>query len=192
MVAVLLLSCGLRASVDPYDVVVVEDPTNATVLFRTTVALPYATDLRLLDDGERVIYQQTVAAGAFVNLRLRRNGIPVGNYTLVFTDEKGKTECPFAIVRNALAYDFREARQTIYPRVDLRDERLLVVNYDNDSGKRVNVRLTNEAGREVFSDKVAGESIRRSYQLNELAAGTYTVTVSSTDVKNYTAAIALY
>lgn len=192
IVAVLLLSLGLGASVDPYDIIVVEDETNETVLFRSTIAFSHATTVTLESLLIGTIYSIDVATDGFLNSRIRKEGIPTGAYELVITDERGRTVIPFNLNnRSGLRCNYAEARNILYPTVNLKDERVLVVKYANESGKRVNLRLTNADGQEVFAVKLEGETIRRAYQLDQLEAGEYTVTVSSRHVKNYTAAIAL-
>lgn len=191
ILTLLLLTSGLAASVDPYDIVVVEDETSATILFRSTIPMEHDSELTLVTFNNEVIYQQTISAGTFLNRRIRKEGIPSGSYQLIITDERGSTSIPMTIDRSGMICDITRAKRVFYPNVNLTDKRLLVVNYKNESGKRVNVRLTDAEGHEIFADRLEGESIRRSYQLDQLEAGKYTVTVSSRNVKNYTAAIAL-
>ena len=191
IIALLFFVSGLGASVDPYDIVVVGDPTNNTLLLRSTVAFKHDCQLQLLNWEDQAIYVQDLAEGTFLNRRIRQTAIPNGSYTLVMSDATGRTEIPLSLSRSGVVYEVVKAKRTIYPRVDLQDERILVVNYTNETGKRVEVSLTNENGREVFADRTEGQTIRRAYQLDQLEAGNYTVTVSSQSVKNYTAAIAL-
>lgn len=182
---------GLCASVDPYDVVVREDRTSETIVMRTTVPFSHDTKLQLLDGNDFAIYSRSFTAGSFLNKRILRSDFLNGNYTLVIADETGRTEIPLHLSRKGISYDAGEGRQLTFPRVDMSKERLLVLNYNNESGKRVNVSLTNEDGQQVFNEQLEGEGIRRSYQLDQLEAGNYTVTVTSRSVMNYTAAIAL-
>lgn len=182
---------GLCASVDPYDVIVMEDRTNETIIIRTTVPFLLDAEIQVLDANDFVIYTRSFLAGSFVNKRMLRSDFLNGNYTLVFADEQGRTEIPFNLSRKGMSYDAGKGRLLAFPRVDMRNERLLTVNYTNESGKRVYVRLTNEEGHQVFNEQLEGEGIRRSYQLDQLEAGNYTVTVTSRSVMNYTAAIAL-
>lgn len=187
----LFTTLWLGASIDPYDLVVLEDQTNNTIVFRTTIPVNESTEMAILDLHGQYAFRQQLSAKEFLNKRFSRSGIPNGRYTLLFQDSNGKTEIPFEVTSNEVFADIVGATQVAFPLVQLRQARILVVNYQNESGKRVDVRLTNAQGREVFSEKVEGPTIRRAYQLDQLAAGEYTVTVSSRTFKNYTAAIAL-
>ena len=189
--ATLLTTLWLSASIEPYDLVVLEDPTNNTIVFRSTVPVDENTEMIILDPQGQYAFRQDLAANHFINKRFSREAMPNGNYTLLLQNAYGKTEVPVEISPKGVFADIVGATMVAFPMVQLRDQRMLVVKYNNVSGKRVNVRLTNASGQEVFSEKVAGPTIRRSYQLNQLAAGDYVVTVSSRNVKNYTAAIAL-
>lgn len=192
LLTLLFTVSGRCASVDPYDVVVTEDRTTATVILRTTVAVPNDAEIQLFDGQNFVVYYHALSSGEYLNKRILRADFLSGHYTLVFTDRGGRTEIPFQLHRNkAMSFDINDCRHFAYPAVDLRRERMLVVRYPNESGKRVNVRLTNEEGQQVFADKLQGEGIRRSYRLSELKAGKYTVTVTSTSLEDYTTAIAL-
>ena len=191
LMVLLLVSLGMQASVDPYDVVVSEDRTSGTILLRTTIPLANKTEMSILDRAGNSLFSQSLAGNRFLNKRFKRASLPNGDYYLVFSDSLGRTTIPLSVSREAIIGDIQGAIQVIYPTLDLQNKRMLVLYYDNQTGKRVNVRLTNENGDQVFSDQLVGESIKRSYQLKNLDAGNYFVTVSSRDVKSYTAAIAL-
>ena len=191
LMVLLLTNLWLSAAIDPYDLVVMEDPTSNTIVFRSTVPLNETTEMVILDFQGRPTFQQQLVAKSYLNKRFSRNGLPDGLYTLVFQDSSGKTEVPLEISDNKVFADIVGATMVAYPLIQLRNQRMLVVNYKNESGKRVNVRLINASGQEVFSEKVEGSTIRRSYQLDQLDPGEYTVSLSSRSMKNYTAAIAL-
>ena len=191
LMVLLLTNLWLSAAIDPYDLVVMEDPTSNTIVFRSTVPLNETTEMVILDFQGRPTFQQQLVAKSYLNKRFSRNGLPDGLYTLVFQDSSGKTEVPLEISDNKVFADIVGATMVAYPLIQLRNQRMLVVNYKNESGKRVNVRLINASGQEVFSEKVEGSTIRRSYQLDQLDPGEYTVLLSSRSMKNYTAAIAL-
>ncbi len=191
LMVMLLCSLGLSATVDPYDIVVLQDPTNNTIVFRSTIPLPEITEMLILNASDQPAFSQQLPANAFLNKRFTARSLPNGAYTLVFKAATGKTEIPLNISDKEFDVNRIAARRISYPVVQLRQDRLLVVNYKNETGKRVNVRLTDAEGNELFSEKIEGAQIRRSYLLEQLEAGDYLVTVSSKSVKNYTAAIAL-
>lgn len=187
----LLTTTWLSASVDPYDLVVLEDPTNNTIVFRSTAPLSEVTEMLIVNEDGQHTYAQKLSANSYLSKRFTRRSLPNGDYTFVLRAETGKIEVTFTISEDNFSADILGARKMTYPEVKLRQARLLVVDYKNETGKRVNVRLTDAAGNEVFSEKITGPAIHRSYLLEQLEAGDYVVTVSSKNVKNYTAAIAL-
>lgn len=191
LMVLFLTNLGLGAAIDPYDLVVLEDPTTSTIVIRSTIPLKETTEMSIIDQQGGYAFRQQLVGDAYLNKRFSRQGIPNGEYTLVFQDSKGKTEVPFKVSNQTVIANLTEASHVAYPSVRLHQERMLVVNYKNESGKRVDLRLFNAEGQEVFSEKVAGATIRRSYQLNQLEPGAYTLSVSSRSIKNYTAAIAL-
>lgn len=184
-------STTVLASIDPQDITVQRDPTSQTLIVRTTIALDRAAAFTLTDADGRTIYTDSVGAGQFVNKRFPLNAFPQRDYELTISDRRGATTQPFRPHAQGGVTDRSQAQRLAYPRIDLRDERTLVVDYRNQSGKRVSIRLADQAGNTVFSDKVEGTAVQRSYRLTNLDRGDYQVTVNGRDLKDYTTAIAL-
>ncbi len=188
----LVFSSVATASVDPFDIVVLADQSTQSVVFRTTVAFDRTTDFEIYSHSGDLIFQEELAPGTFLAKRFKQDNFGPGKYTVILADELGRTELPVTMSSNNIATDRNQALRTQFPVVDLKSSGVLVVNCRNKPCRRISLRLTDTAGEEIFSEEVDGKAtVRRSYQLNQLAAGDYLVTISSKDVQNYTAAITL-
>ncbi len=188
----LVFSSVATASVDPLDIVVLADQSTQSVVFRTTIAFDRTTDFEIYSYSGDLLFQEELAPGTFLAKRFRQDNFGPGKYTVILADELGRTELPITISSNNISTNRDLALRTQFPVVDLNSSGVLVVNCRNKPCRRISLRLTDHAGEEIFSEEVDGKAgVRRSYQLNQLAAGDYLVTISSKDVQNYTAAITL-
>lgn len=183
-------SATALASIDPQDLTIQRDPTSGTLIVRTTVAVDQDAAFRVLDRRGNAVYNDSVRAGGFVNKRFPLTAFPPGSYTVELTDQMGATTWPLRPRGNGPVTDLAAAVRVTYPRIDLRDERTLVVDYANRDGKRVSIRIADAAGRTVFSDQVDGK-VQRAYRLDQLALGDYRVVVDGRSLKTYTQDIAL-
>lgn len=192
--ALLLLatnSVGLFASVNPYDIIVRVDVSSETFVIRATVPMTAETKIDLLNENGIGLYNGTIAADHYLNKRFPLASLSDGKYQLVLSDSYGRTVQPLVVRKGLIEQDVSLAEHLLYPRVDLREERLMVVNYTNKAGSRMNISLADDSGQTVFEDQVKGEVIKRAYQLDKLEAGAYYVTFSSRDVRKHIVAIAL-
>lgn len=189
----LLFSLGnVRASIDPLDIVVLTDVSSKTFVLRTTLAVNEETTLDILDQKETSLYQITLSKGQYLNKRYPLATLPAGQYTLVFTDSRGRTTQPIVANGNGVTRDLKQAQRIYFPRVDLSADRLLVVNYANESSRRVSIALVGQDGATVFTDQVKTDGpVKRAYQLDKLAPGDYYVTVDAYNVKKHVTAIQL-
>lgn len=180
------------ASIDPLDLTVQRDVTSGTLIIRSTVGLEKAALVEIFDDLENLLHTDTVIEGDFINKRFNVAGFGRNDLKLVVTDEKGRTTLPIKLTARGNVADAAKAEQLIFPRVDLRAERMLVIDYKNKGGRRVDITISNTEGETVFSDTVNGkEEVQRAYRLDQLADGNYNLIVSARDVKNHTTAFAL-
>ena len=181
-IAVCCLSAGLRASVDPYDVVMATDPTSNTSVIRSTIPMELPATMELVSPRGVGYYQSEVAEGAFLSIRFPAKFLPTGKYILRISTERGRTSLPFEYRKRTIAYSPTEGVRTMYPGVDLRGHRQLIVSYPANEGAELQVALLNPAGQEVFADS-NGASIasRKAYRLDNLSAGTYTLTIATDD-----------
>lgn len=191
ILTLILATATLLASIDPQDLTVQRDVTSGTVVFRSTIALPAATEVAIADNFGNVIYTDSVGGGNFLNKRFPVSSFSGNNYTLILSDKIGRTTLPLKLDGKSSVVVTEKVHQVIYPSIDLRSERTLVVDYQNRSGRRVDIKIANNAGQTVFTDSVNGNDVTRAYRLDQLLAGDYQVTVSSRDVKNHTMAFAL-
>jgi len=191
ILTLILATATAMASIDPQDLTVQRDVTSGTMIVRTTVALEHAAKIVLLDAFNNEVYSDSVQRGAFINKRFPLKSFPLSSYRLIITDNYGKTEQPLSMKSRGAIAKASSASRLVYPRVDLRAERTLVLDYANATGRKVNVRIANQAGETVFSDQVSGEDVQKSYDLDALASGDYEVIVSARDVKEYTTSFAL-
>ena len=194
LLTLVLGSASLAASIDPVDVVVVADPTSKTVVIRSAMAVPHATKITLLSQRGDQLYTADVAAGAYVSLRFPVTALPAAKYVLHFTDDIGRTTLPFATDANQLVkYSFAEGLRTIFPRVDVKEARTLVLSYPaTEQSKAYRMTLRSADGKTVFSDRVdATASVRKTIQLESLHAGIYTVAFAANNKRLHSTAIEL-
>ena len=188
---VLLTLSATRASVNPIDLLVQTDPTSRTLTLRTTTGVDLATKVQLVDANGLVLHTSKLEEGDYLNRRFQLAALPAGTYTVVVTDAQGKTVQPFVLDRQGITSDPALATRTFYPRVELQ-EKLLTINYLNVSGGSTRVRLNDARGTTVITDRLPAETtVQRAYNLENLPAGEYYVTVSSADVKSYTTSLRL-
>jgi len=184
----LLATASLLASVDPRDLTVQHDVTSATVIFRSTIPLPENSEVAIANRYGTAIYSDSVAAGNYLNKRFPVSSFNENNYSLVLTDKTGRTIMPLRFNSDKGLVVTDRVKQIVFPSIDLRSERTLVVDYQNQTGRRVNIKIANLEGETLFSDSVNGNDIVRAYQLDRLNAGNYQVIVSTRDIKNHTMA----
>lgn len=192
--ALLLLvtnSIGLSASVNPYDLIVRVDVSSGTFVIRASTPMVADTKIDLMNDNGIGLYNGTIAANHYLNKRFPLASLADGKYQLILTDSIGKTVQPLVVSKGQVIQDLALAKRQLFPRINLREERLLVVNYTNIEGSRMNISLTDDAGKTIFEDQAKGEVIKRAYQLDKLEAGAYYVTFSSKTVRKHTVAFAL-
>ena len=183
-IAILCLSTSVRASINPYDVVMATDPTSRTSVIRSTVPMGLDTKLELVTPRGVRYYDREITEGEFITLRFPANYLPTGKYVLRIFTERGRTSLPFEYRKRAIGYTPAEGLQTIYPGVDLRDDRRLIVSYPANEGSPLRVTLLNYAGEAVFTDRDnAGAATRKAYQLDNLSAGVYTLTIATEDMR---------
>lgn len=180
------------ASIDPLDITVQRDVTSGTLIIRSIVGVEHAALVEIYDDLDNRLYADTVVAGGFINKRFPLQGFGRDKLFLIITDEEGRTTQPIKLKTNGNLAEAANAQHLLFPKVDLRDQRMLVVDYKNRGGHRVDITIANTAGETVFSDSVNGrEEVQRAYRLDQLAEGDYQLIVSARDVKKHTTAFAL-
>lgn len=185
-------SASAVASVDPLDLTVQRDVTNGTLVIRSIVGLERAASFEVYDDLSNLVHTDSVIKGDFINKRFPIAGFVRKTYRVVITDTRGRTTLPLRMTTSGNILNLKDATVLIFPRVDLRAERMLVIDYTNKGGRRVEISIANNVGDVVFSDVVNGkEEVQRAYQLNQLADGDYQLIVSARDVKNHATAFAL-
>ncbi len=192
LLVLIFATAAAVAAISPFDLTIQRDVTSGTIVFRSTIPMDYAASILIEDLFGNALYEGRLNRGDFLNKRFREAGFTSKNYRLVVVDTLGQTTLPFQLRPAGQLVDFAAADQLFFPRVDLRAERMLVVDYNNKSGRRVDIRIANTDGETVFSDSVNGtKNVQRAYQLNQLSEGDYQVTVSARDIKDYTLAFAL-
>ncbi|WP_116127339.1 hypothetical protein [Lewinella sp. IMCC34183] len=180
-----VFSFSAFASIDPADLLVQADPMNHSVTLRTTTSVPAASTLQIVDDLGRVLHTARLDSGEYLNLRFQLSALPTGKYNVVLKDEIGETVQPLLVDRAGIIADPALASRTFYPRVDLK-ESMLTINYLNTDGKNVNIRISDKTGTQLISDKVANQpTIQKAYNLQNLPAGDYYVTVNRSDAPAY-------
>jgi len=179
------------ASIAPQDITVQRDVTSGTIIFRSTVAVPHSATFELTDASGNLIHTCSVAKGDFVNKRFRAVSFTGSDYRVTISDKEGQTILPLKLDPQGAFVQSNKVKHLLYPTMNFRSERTLVVAYANKSKKRVDIKIATAEGQTVFSDKASGEGVRRAYQLDKLQSGNYQLIVSSGDVKNHTTAFAL-
>jgi len=180
------------ASVNPLDLTAMRDLTNGTLVIRSIVGLENAASFEIYDDIGNVLFSDSVVAGDFINKRFPAAAFVRNTYKLVITDTRGRTTQPLRMDTKGNLLDHTTAEVLLFPRVDLRAERMLVIGYTNKGGRRVNISIADRNGDIVFSDVVNGkEEVQRAYRLDQLAVGNYQLIVSARDMKNHATDFAL-
>ncbi|MTB50759.1 hypothetical protein [Lewinella sp. W8] len=180
------------ASVNPIDLIIMADRTSKTVILRTTTDVEHPTRIEIIDARGATLYVDNLATGDFLNKRFELSTLPQGKYQLVVEDTVGRTVQPIEITNDVVVANPREATRHFFPSIRLKDANLLTINYLNPSGKQVAISVKDDEGNEVFADRIKGvNSVQKMYDLQQLPAAKYTVTLTSRDVKNYVQAIAL-
>lgn len=180
------------ASVAPIDLIITADQTNKTVVLRTTTEVEHPTHVTIQDAEGVILYEDNLAVGDFLNKRFELHKLPRGNYKLLVEDTVGRTVQPFEITRQEVIANPREATRHFFPAIRLKNANLLTINYLNPSKKQVAITVKDAQGNEVFAERIKGESsVQKMYDLQQLPAAKYFVTLNSREFKNYTQAIAL-
>jgi hypothetical protein len=188
----LFATTSVQASVNPLDLTAQRDITSGTLIIRSIVGLERTASIEVFDDLNNLLFADSVVAGDFINRRFSTKSFVRSTYKLVITDTRGRTTqlIRMNVPGNLLSPE--DAEVLLFPRVDLRAERMLVLDYTNKGGRRVNISIANTEGDIVFSDVVNGkEEVQRAYRLDQLADGDYHLIVSARDVKNHATAFAL-
>jgi hypothetical protein len=188
----LFATTGAQASIDPLDLTAQRDVTGGTLVIRSIVGLERAASFQVYDDLDNLLFTDAISAGDFINKRFTTATFVRNTYKLVITDTRGRTTLLLRMNGSSNLLDLNDAKVLLFPRVDLRAERMLVLDYTNTGGRRVNISITNTNGDIVFSDVVNGkEEVQRAYRLDQLADGDYQLIVSARDVKHHATAFAL-
>ena len=188
---VLFLSLPLFASINPQDLVVQTDPTSKTLTLRSLVRFESSTKVQILDEADRILHTANLDSGAYLNTRFQLSALPAGYYEIVVTDELGRTVQPMLIGTEGIEADPALASRTFFPRVNLKED-LLTINYLNSNGSKVNIELSDEKGNSVIKDRLdAATTVQRAYNLKQLPAGEYYVTVRTARQPAYTTSLRL-
>ncbi|MFT5997931.1 MAG: hypothetical protein ACI81P_000376 [Neolewinella sp.] len=181
-----------QASINPLDLTAQRDVTGGTLVIRSIVGLERAASFEVFDDLDNLLFTDSVGAGDFINKRFTTALFVRNTYKLVITDTRGRTTQLLRMTTTGNLLDPKDADVLLFPRVDLRAERMLVLDYINKGGRRVNISIADTNGDIVFSDVINGkEEVQRAYRLDQLADGNYQLIVSARDVKNHATAFAL-
>ena len=168
----------LTASIDPYDMVILADPTSGSVVVRSTVPLSHAGTLVLEDARGRQLFNGEIAEGGYISKRFPIKYLPTGKYLLTLTDATGRTSLPFNCQHGVANYSPRDGHRTIFPSVNLGRDKKLTISYPASGGRPIEIALRQDDGAAVFTDQVQADvAIRKAYRLNALAAGSYVLTV---------------
>lgn len=186
-----IFSTFAHASVDPVDLLVLTTPASHTVTVRTTAGVNSPTKVQIVDNLGRVLHTANLDSGAYLNSRFQLEALPNGEYDVVLSDEMGRTVQPITVDRSGITVDPALAVRTYYPRVDLKED-VLTINYLNTNGKPVAIRLADRSGNELVSDRVDNApTVQRAYNLENLPAGDYYVTVNAPNTPSYTTTLRL-
>jgi|AntRauTorckE5430_2_1112549.scaffolds.fasta_scaffold00003_29 hypothetical protein len=181
------------ASIEPQDLTIQQDITSSTIIIRSTVALPLAAAFEITDALGNLVYTASLAKGDFVNKRFKSVMFSDRAYTIDITDQAGKTTLSLKMNSQSAIDNTIKVKHVVYPTMNFRSGRTLILAYENLSKQRVNIKIANDRGETVFMDQVSSgtEEVHRAYQLDQLQSGAYQLIVSSRDVKNHTTAFAL-
>ncbi len=184
-----LFATSLFASINPIDLIVQADPTSHTIILRTATEVTMETQLRIVDSRGLILHTAKLQPGQYLNSRFQLAALPAGDYTVMLSDAVGETSQPITINQTGIEADPRMAERSFYPSVNMK-ENTLTINYLNTTGKEVGVRLADRSGNEVFQEQLEGTpTVQRAYNLDNLPAGNYYVTVNVPDAPTRTTAL---
>lgn len=187
ILALFLTAATAGASVNPYDIVVQADGTSQTLILRTTTDVAQDTEVSIRDHRGHTLYSKSLTTGSFLNTRFALSALPTGDYDLVIQDRIGRTTQPVRVTGAGITADPAAARRVFFPQCDVQDGRTLRINYLNHRGQRVDIRVEDATGREVFSDFVNGSTpVQRAYELSRLPRGQYSVRITAKTIDTYT------
>ncbi|MGB3799464.1 MAG: hypothetical protein WA952_06580 [Lewinella sp.] len=186
-----LLSVTLSASINPADLIIQADPTSKSIVLRSATEFSADSKLQILDLDGRVLHTAKLDSGSYLNSRFQLAALPAGQYEIVLSDELGRTVQPLTINHNGVEADPALASRTFYPRVNLK-ESMLTITYLNTASNKVAIRLADKNGTAVLNDRVeTSPTVQRAYNLEQLPAGEYFVTVSVPQEPAYTTSLSL-
>ncbi len=188
---ILFLSVSLSASINPTDLVVQADPTSKSLILRSLTEFDADSKLQIVDKAGRVLHTAKLDKGSYLNSRFQLSALPTGTYEIVLSDEYGRTVQPLTIGNKGIEADPALASRSFFPRVNLK-EHLLTINYLNKTSERVAIRLADKDGTAVIDDRIDSSlTIQRAYNLEQLPAGNYYVTIRVPQEPAYTTSLAL-
>ncbi|PPK84124.1 hypothetical protein CLV84_4275 [Neolewinella xylanilytica] len=187
----LFLSVTLSASINPADLVVQADPTSKTLILRSISEFDADSKLQIVDRDGRVLHTAKLDSGSYLNARFQLAALPAGDYEIVLSDEMGRTVQPLTIGNTGIQADPALASRTFYPRVNLK-ESMLTITYLNTAQNEVAIRLADKNGKSVLNDRInSSPTLQRAYNLEQLPAGDYYVTVLVPREPAYTTSLSL-
>ena len=188
---VLFFSVTLSASINPSDLIVQADPTSKTITLRSLTQLQASSKLQILDAQDRLLHTAKLDSGSYLNSRFKLAALPAGEYEIILSDDLGRTTQPLTVGATGITADPALASRTFFPRVNLK-ENMLTITYLNTEEKSVAIRLADKNGTAVVDDRVAtSPTVNRAYNLEQLPAGEYFVTVRVRKEPTYTTSLSL-
>ena len=187
----LFFSVTLSASINPSDLIVQADPTSKTITLRSLTPFQASSKLQILDAQDRLLHTAKLDSGSYLNSRFKLAALPAGEYEIVLSDDLGRTIQPLTVGTTGITADPALASRTFFPRVDLKED-MLTITYLNTEEKSVAIRLADKNGTAVVDDRVTtSPTVNRAYNLEQLPAGEYFVTVRVRKEPTYTTSLSL-
>ena len=146
---------------------------NNTATGDMTVALEDASGANFTTDK--------VKSSAHFAKRYNLSQLETGNYRIVVTKNAIKTIQPFELTNKNIVLSELDRKEKFLPTVSLKDGKLdvniLLGNYSN-----INVKISNNEGTPIFSDKnYVVLTLNKRYDMSHLPSGTYIVEVLAGD-----------
>lgn len=137
------------------------------------------TSVRILDGKGFAWVEEKVAVSGQFKKVFNLESLPSGSYSLIIKSKLKETIQPITITEQELIMD--ESKRTVYFQANLLKKRgNLKLSLSNPTNSMVRIFVLSPEGRMVYQDEIKDQLvIDKSYNLKQLAAGTYTVMVDN-------------
>ncbi|MEM9836920.1 MAG: hypothetical protein AAF828_10480 [Bacteroidota bacterium] len=177
--AFLLLSTSIMAKgIEPIKLVLSTAGPSELVL-KVDEPLQSETKLTIEDINGYVLYQDLLLKDEVVAKQFKLDELPNGKYRIVLSDDIFDVSYPFVVTKRGITVDMNAKVRTYKPILTVKG-RAAQLNYMNPHKKPVVVKIIDQSGEIVFTDRLVGQDvITKTYDLSRLKRRNYRMVVTS-------------